>query len=925
MQTMKFLFFAAAASALLAAQSKIEFNRDVRPILSDKCFACHGPDAKAKGVQLRLDLEEAVKGAAAKIVPRITQQNKFLRMPPESTGNTLSPAEIATLRAWVDQGTPWQKHWAFLPPVKQAGSIDTFVRARLEKGGLKASPEASRETLLRRATLDITGLPPTTEEIDRKETYEQSLDRLLASPRYGERMAARWLDAARYADTNGYQYDGERVMWRWRDYVIESFNKNKPYDQFVVEQIAGDMLPGATFEQKLATGFNRNHRGNTEDGIIAEEYAVEYVVDRVETTSAVFLGLTMGCARCHNHKYDPLTQQEFYQFFAYFNNVPERGRAMKYGNSPPLLTAPTSAQQAKLSEMNGEIAALEGGLRAKHSRGDWKPAKAEWSPFEGRQDPGDAASLDFDIEDRYSIAAVVSGDGPIASRKASDTPRGKGIAFFVKDGRLTFHINNVYETDALRVIAEEPLPAGAHHVAVSYSGTRMAEDALLYIDGKPVKTKFESDTLYRPFRNAGGKFVSKLRVIDGVRIYSRALSRDEIAAMVAPPNAARLDELFYAANAPAEWAAVVKRREERERFMRTFPTVMVMAESPVRKKTNLLLRGAYDKPGDEVEPGLPAVLGGAAKDRLELARWMASRGNPLTARVFVNRVWQSLFGTGLVKTAEDFGQQGEWPSHPELLDTLSVEFMESGWDVKALMKRIMLSATYRQSSKTTPELAQRDPENRLLARGPRIRMAAEMLRDSALYQAGLLHERIGGPSVKPYQPDGLWKEVIMQDMYYVQSKGSDLYRRGLYTFWKRTSAPPMMMNFDASQREACMVRENRTNTPLQALNLMNDVTFLEAARFVGQRMIKQSPERDARLRYGFRIVLGRAPTEKELGVLRGSLAYHLDHFATREAERDAFLAQGDSPSDASLDKRELAAYMAVASLLMNTDEAVTKE
>ncbi|MBM3767361.1 MAG: DUF1553 domain-containing protein [Acidobacteria bacterium] len=925
MQTMKIVPLAAVASALLAAQSKIEFNRDVRPILSDKCFACHGPDAKTKGVPLRLDLEDAAKGAAAKIVPRITQQNKFLRMPPESTGNTLSPAEIATLRAWVDQGMPWQKHWAFIPPARHTGSIDTFVRARLEKEGLKPSPEAPRETLVRRATLDITGLPPTPAELDRKETYEQTLDRLLASPRYGERMAARWLDAARYADTNGYQFDGERVMWRWRDYVIESFNKNKPYDKFVVEQIAGDMLPNATFEQQLATGFNRNHRGNTEDGIIAEEYAVEYVVDRVETTSAVFLGLTMGCARCHNHKYDPLTQNEFYEFFAYFNNVPERGRAMKYGNSPPLLTAPTSAQQAALATMDRDIAAMESALAAKHKRGGWKPAKNEWAPFEGRQDATDPMALDFDIEDRYSIAAVVSGDGPIASRKASETARGKGIAFFVKDGKLAFHINNAYETDALRVVAEEPLPAGSHHVAVSYSGTRLAEDARLYVDGAPVKAKFESDTLYRPFRNAGGKFVSKLKTIDGVQIYSRALSREEIAAMVAPPNASRLDELFYAANAPTEWAALVKRREERERFTRTFPTVMVMAESPVRKKTNLLLRGAYDKPGDEVEPGLPAVLGGAAKDRLELARWMASRQNPLTARVFVNRVWQSLFGTGLVKTAEDFGQQGEWPSHPELLDTLSVEFMESGWDVKALMKRIMLSATYRQSSKTSPDQAQRDPDNRLLARGPRLRLAAEMIRDAALLQAGLLHEQLGGPSVKPYQPDGLWKEVIMQDMYYVQSKGPDLYRRGLYTFWKRTSAPPMMMNFDASQREACMVRENRTNTPLQALNLMNDVTFLEAARFVGQRMMKESPDRDARLRHGFRIVVGRAPSEKELAVLRGSLAYHLDHFASRAAERDAFLANGDSPPDAALDKRELAAYMAVASLLMNTDEAVTKE
>ncbi|MBM3783412.1 MAG: DUF1553 domain-containing protein [Acidobacteria bacterium] len=918
-----------ATLAVSAAEPGLEFNRDVRPILSDRCFVCHGPDATSKGVPTRLDVEADARKAAPKIVSRITSGHSAMRMPPAATGMKLSEREIATLTKWVELGTPWQKHWAFLPPVRHARTIDSFVRERLRREGLTPSAEAGKETLLRRAALDITGLAPTPAELGSAVSlpYEAWLDRLLASPRYGERMAARWLDAARYADTNGYQFDGERVMWRWRDYVIESFNKNKPYNRFVMEQIAGDLLPDASFESRLATGFNRNHRGNTEDGIIAEEYAVEYVVDRVETTSAAFLGLTLGCARCHNHKYDPITQKEFYQFFAYFNNVPERGRAMKYGNSPPLLVAPTAAQRAELDRRDEEIRKLEAGLRRDSAN---TKVTGEWYPFVGRQETSDPKALDFDIEDRFSILANVQADGVIASRKSSASAKSKGIQFFVRNGKVHFQMNNAYDTDALRVVTERALEAGRTHlVAVSYSGTRMAEDARIYIDGQPAKTVFESDTLYRPFRNAGAKFVSTFQSAPGIRLYSRDLSADEMAATFAARarlSEVQTNELSFAANQPGLWSEIINKREERERFTRTFPTAMVMGESAVPKKTHLLIRGAYDKPGEEVRPGLPAILGGSAPSRLELAKWMVDRSNPLTARVFVNRVWQSIFGVGLVKTAEDFGQQGEWPTHPELLDTLAVDFMESGWDTKALMKKILLSETYRQSSRATPEHLAKDPDNRLLARGPRLRLSAEMIRDVALQQAGLLHERLGGPSVKPYQPDGLWKEVIMQDIYYVQSKGSDLYRRGLYTFWKRTSAPPMMMNFDASQREACMVRENRTNTPLQALNLMNDVTFLEAARFVGQRMILEGGAGiEARLRHGYRIVLGRYPKAKELEIVRASLSYHRDHFASNPKKLEAYLSHGDSAPDVSIDKRELAAYAAVASLLMNTDEAITKE
>jgi hypothetical protein len=924
-------------------------------------------------------------------------------MPPASTATSLAAAEIAVLRRWIEQGAEWQKHWSFLPPVKKQGTIDTFVRARLEKEGLRMSPPADRETLLRRVTLDLTGLPPSVAELDAflkdrsQDAYEKSVDRLLASPRFGEHMAARWLDAARYADTNGYQYDGERVMWRWRDYVIESFNKNKPFDVFAREQIAGDMLPGAGFEQHLATGFSRNHRGNTEDGIVPEEYAVEYVVDRVETTSAAFLGLTLGCARCHNHKYDPFTQKEFYQLFAYFNNVPERGRAMKYGNSPPLIPAPTAAQQSELSAMDAKIAMIESQLRAlapriRQEQMDWEKSLASrtpaaWSPYGSREAalafddggapgrlngskrfdgdaplPVESSASKFDIETRFSISAWVKGEGTIASVKASDDYKGKGIALHVAKGRVAFHIVNVWETDALRVVSEEPIRSDAwHHVAVTYTGSRMAEDAILYIDGRRVKTRIDSDTLYRPFRNAGGKFNAKLVIgggagreqsfrgwLDEVRVYSRPLRAEEIARMAdgqplhllaaqtqRSANVRQQLELAFLETAASPqirdlWLQAAKLKDQRERFAWTFPTSMTMAESPVRKKTHLLMRGAYDKPGEEVEPGLPAALPGlppgAPNDRLGFAMWLTDRSNPLTARVVVNRFWQSIFGTGIVKTAEDFGQQGEWPSHPELLDWLAVEFMDSGWNVKQILRTILVSDTYRQSSRVTPELLQRDPDNRLLARGPRIRLSAEMIRDGALLQAGLLHEQLGGPSVKPYQPEGLWKEVIMQDFEYVQAKGPDLYRRSLYTFWKRTAAPPMMMNFDASQREACMVRENRTNTPLQALNLMNDVTFLEAARFIGQRMMKEGgAATEDRLRHGFRIVMGRSPAAREMEVLRGSYAYHLDYFASKPKERGQLLAHGDTPSDPRLDATGLAACMSVASLLLNTDEAITKE
>jgi hypothetical protein len=903
---------------LTAMGADLEFNRDVRPILSDKCFHCHGPDAAAKKVPVRLDSPSAATG---KLVERITHAKPGMRMPPPYSGLKLSGKEIETLSTWVAQGAKWEKHWSFHAPKRAAppavsGSrwvrnpIDSFVLARLEQEGLRPSKEAPRETLLRRVSLDLTGLPA---ELDSNETYEQAVERLLASPRYGERMAMRWLDAARYADSNGYQYDGERVMWRWRDWVIEAFNRNQPYDRFVTEQLAGDLLPDATLDQKIATGFNRNHRANTEDGIIPEEYAVEYVADRAETTGAVFLGLTVGCARCHNHKYDPISQKEFYQLYAYFNNVPELGRAMKYGNSPPMIPAPTKAQQERLAELNALIAAEQ--RKA--------PGEFRYQPYRGLDTAGN-----YDIEDPYTLSAWVkpeAGAGEVRLiTRMQDRLHGKGYGLQLNDGKLFFHITSQWVDDGLRLEAEKKLAEGERVlVAATYDGSRSASGVRILINGKPVKTKVLMDTLYRPLGNAGVAFKAELKIHSGLqdtRLYSRVLGDDELAALNAPP-------------APAEARAARRRLDdlltEREKFERSLPTVMVMAERTPVKETHLLLRGAYDKPGEVVTPGVPAVLpplpAGAPNNRLGLAQWMVSKENPLTARVAVNRAWELHFGMGLVETSEDFGAQGDWPSHPELLDWLATWFVESGWDVKALHRLIVTSAAYRQDSAATAELTERDPKNRLLARGPRHRLPAEMLRDQALAAAGMLTGRVGGPSVKPYQPDGLWGEISMQNMDYEQSHGPDLYRRGLYTFWKRTIAPPMLANFDAAHRESCVVRISRTNTPLQALNLMNDVTFLEAARVLAQRMLSQGAGAEERLAAGFRRLTARAPKAREMAVLRGALDYHRDYFSTDAKRAEAYVRQGEWPVAAGLDRRELASYMAVASLMLNMDETLSKE
>jgi hypothetical protein len=1050
------LIVIAAASSLASAD--VEYNRDIRPILSDRCYTCHGPDTAQRKSKLRLDIESGAKAdlgghfgivsgdaARSEVIRRISSNDPARRMPPAWAGAArLSDREIDLLTRWVEQGAMWQKHWSFIPPSRPElpavsnaawarNPIDSFVLARLDREGLKPSAEAARRTLIRRVSLDLTGLPPPPAEVEAfvkdasPNAYEKVVDRLLASPSYGEHMSMRWLDAARYADTNGYQTDGERFMWRWRDWVIGAFNGNMPFDRFTVEQIAGDMLPHATESQIVATGFNRNHRGNGEGGIIPEEYAVEYVVDRVETTSTVWLGVTLGCARCHNHKYDPFTQKEFYQVFAYFNNVPERGKAFKYGNSPPVIPAPTPQQQAlltalerdreaaaaRLARLEPEIAKAQRAWERQIGEGvDWArsrdiavdlplagdlrgtilrdpprsekyaytmengpveqqaPAPANIEPvwkdgegfaaFDGKRyvDIGNIANFGF--YDAFTVSAWINptaASGAIVTR-AKDEAEGAGWGLYLHDGHLQVNMVQRWLDDGARVESEATVPLHRwSHVTFTYDGSRVASAVRVYLDGKPLAMKIPLDDLNQTFSakeplriGAGLGPANRFRgAIRQVRIYREALASEEVAelaepasvseiARIAPDNrtpvqAQKLRSAFLDRYASAAMQEARKRTldldRQRERLIASFPTVMVMQESTSPRETHLLLRGAYDRPAEKVSPGVPAALlplpAGAPNNRLGFARWLADPANPLPARVAVNRFWQSSFGTGLVKTVEDFGSQGEWPSHPELLDWLATEFVRTGWDVKAMQKTIVMSATYRQSAQVSPALLLKDPDNRLLARGPRVRLSADGVRDQALAISGLLVEKIGGPSVKPYQPAGLWKELAGGDDYR-PDHGEGLHRRSLYTFWKRTAPPPMMMNFDGAGRETCVVRQIRTNTPLQSLNLMNDVTFLEAARGLALRMLREGgTTAEERIGYGFRVATARPPKPREAEVLLASYRYYLDAFQGDPAAAAKYLNQGEAARDEKRDPREFAAYATVASMILNLDAVVTKE
>jgi hypothetical protein len=1157
---------------------RVEFDRDVRPILMDKCFACHGPDASKRKAELYLDrsdeiFKECDEGRRivapgdvekSELFRRVTADDPDERMPPPQSGKLLSPEQVETLRLWIAEGAPWKDHWAFQKPVRPAppavrdaewcaNAIDRFVLARLESEGLAPSPAAEREALIRRASFDLTGLPPTLAEIDAfvadrsPDAYAKVVDRLLASPAYGERMASLWLDLAAYADTNGYHIDNHRDMWKWREWVIDAFNANEPFDRFTIEQLAGDMLPDATLAQKVASGFNRNHPINFEGGADPDEYQTKYVVDRVKTTSTVWMGLTMGCAECHNHKYDPITQREFYSFYALFNNVPEKGLDGAQSLPVPNIRVPAPDQARRLAAFDASVGALQARLAAPDADMDaaqvaWEaetlaslPPPVVWNVLAptaassrngatltqladgsllasganparetyeivaapgagplaalrlealldpslpegaaGRADNGNfvltgvegelvtlahpeiaeplafaAAEADFSQADGdFGIANAIDADPQTGWAGAQHQRRSPRTAVFVlarpldvpADGvlRVRLRFESAFAKHAigrLRLAATPDSERFADRLPPKLStwsrvgpftaaSGKLADESVFppeqelrsetpyaasYLDGKLawkeepgwkdgavqmlpgdenaawfLARTIETDSPRRFVLHLGSDDTLKVW-LDGALVHShlepRAPAPDQDKVEVelhAGANRLLLKVVNYSGGAgfafriePAgrgglapELAAILRldaaqrsaeqRAALREHYRRdvsdpgralvaelaadealrkalleSIPQTMVMEELPERRETNVLVRGDFRAKGERVEPGVPACVpsSGAIADRLDLARWLVSGENPLTARVTVNRLWQMLFDNGLVKTSEDFGARSELPSHPELLDWLAVELVERGWDVKALLRELVLSSTYRQVARTTPALLERDPDNRLLARGPRQRLTSEMVRDNALAVSDLLVRTIGGPSVRPYQPKGLWEAVSFSAEFtsqsYVQDHDDALWRRGLYVYWKRALPYPSMATFDSPIHETSTCKRAETNTPLQALVLLNDPVYVEAARNLGQRILEEGGASDEeRIVFAFRLCTSRRPTVPEIAVLQRIHVVQREEYAADPAAAAELLSVGESPRRLCLDQAELAAWTAVGNVLLNLDETL---
>ncbi len=1026
-----------------AAAAGPDFNREIRPILSENCFACHGQDPVRREGKLRLDEREgavAVRDGIAAVVPGRPDESELLRrlastdatevMPPPEAHKSVTPAQREVLRAWIAAGAPYARHWAFVPPqreplpaVRQAAwprqPLDRFVLARLEAENLAPAPEAAPTTWLRRAALDLTGLPPTPAELDAfaadvrvrgEAAYAAAADRLLASPHYGERQAIEWLDAARYADTHGFNNDSTRTMWRWRDWVIEAFNANLPYDRFIAEQLAGDLLPQPTLEQRIATGFGRNHVINSEGGIIDEEYRVEYVADRVRTLSTAWLGLTMECARCHDHKFDPIAQRDYYQLAAFFNNVPEFGEDGRVANAVPMIPAPTRAQQQALRELETEAAAAAKAIDALAAGWTWSNASAAalpalaaeararaaalngcalletersgpglvdevWRPAADAPAPRvEGSALDFAGKAGATVAfwlrpeAGNPSDVPLLSAlnhvgSPADSQYGKGRELRLIEGELELRLSERYPVYAVvvRSVGAQIRPDEWRHVAVAYAGGKAAAAVRMFVDGREIGTRVLHDGLpgeppRRDFLVGADNAPDGRRwrgAFDDLTGFARALAADEIHAQFAAAalpyaaarradGTARERELGWLRDAllgaePTGAAALARRTRvagELLALQRSLPTAMVMAEMATPRPARVLGRGQYDGPGEAVDAGVPERLlapwpAGAPRNRLGLAQWLTQPDHPLTARVVVNRFWAQLFGTGLVKTLEDFGSQSEWPSHPGLLDYLATDFVGGRWDVKRWLRTVVLSATYRQSSAVSPPLAARDPENRLLARGPRVRLPAELIRDQALAVSGLLVPTIGGPSVFPYQPEKLYDGIVVGANYpgtkWVESQGGDRYRRSLYTFWKRTVPHPAMTTFDAPDREFCTVRRARTNTPLQALALWNEPGYFEAARRLGVRLLQADGADDAaKAEWGFRTATGRSPRPEETAVLVRTWETLRRDYAANPDDAAKLLQVGAAPPEPGIPLPEQAAAAAVASMLLSLDETITK-
>jgi hypothetical protein len=1171
-----------AADALSSSKplSPVDFNRDIRPILSEHCSACHGPDEKARKSGLRLDVKQSAfspaKSGAIAVVPRdlakselvrrITTDDEDDRMPPaKKGGKPLSTKQIELLKQWVAEGAEWQQHWAYTKPQRPAlpdvknktwarNDIDRLILNRLEQEGLEPSPEAPKEKLIRRATLDLTGLPPSVEEIDafltdaNPEAYDKLVDRLLQSKAYGERQAMFWLDLARYGETQGYHHDAHRDLWHWRDWVIKAFNDNMPFDQFTTEQLAGDLLPKPTRDQLIATGFHRNEMTTSEGGALPEEYAVKYVVGRVDTTARVWMGTSLACAECHDHKYDPISQKDYYQFFAFFNTIPENGLDAQ-ANPVPRLELKTAEQEKKLAQFDAEIAALELAHRriTEETNSAYLANQAQWEqrhrdknignwgpllPVElsskngatlttladnavavtganpdrdtyklrlltpaqeisglrlealpepalahgqaGRSENGEFILTRIEITARNANPEKAKANYPSPSlsewwtigpfsaaskKEAFDKDHGpesgvnlettyqgglakwhtlpdfkegavmpltgSNAAFYfyrtirveqarrlelrlgsggsVKvwlDGRLA-HTNNVNRTaapdqDKVQVqlkpgehkllvkvanggslggfsfrVSPDPVLEHSVSIAAAAADTSRAGYPVSGALDQQIETGWSIDTktnASQPPHYAWFRFAEPVSFPEGTELEVRLIfdsplpkktlarfrlamtSSDELPDFIALPDTIRSLLLietnrltsaqsleiqrYYREQFVTEARNLVKmladKRNERQQFQNTIPVSMVMQEMEKPRDTHLLVRGQYNNRGEKLSPGVPESIlpwpEGLPKNRLGLAKWLLHPDHPLTSRVAANQFWQEHFGTGLVKTAEDFGAQGERPSHPELLDWLATEFMRSGWDMKKIHRLIMTSATYRQEATMTAKQLEKDPNNRWLARFPRQRLEAEVIRDVAMSVSGLLNPQTGGPSVFPYQPPGLWEQVAFEGTRsWEQSKGADNYRRGLYVYWRRSIPYASFVTFDAPSRETCTVRRARTNTPLQALALMNDPVYVESARAFGYRIMQNGGSSAAdRTKYAFRAALGRNPTETELGRMTKAFENELNHFLNHRADANQIVNIGATPPPTNVDVVELAAWTMIGQVLLNLDETITK-
>jgi len=1044
--SMLVVFSALGAATANAAETKLEYNRDVRPILAENCFACHGPDSASRKAGLRLDRrDDAIKANAiapgnpdkSEAIVRIFS-NDSNQMPPSKSHKKLTPTQKEVLKKWVAQGAEYQLHWSFiapkrpeLPAVKNAAwarnPVDRFILADLEKHGLSPAPEADRRALARRLSLDLIGLLPEPADVEAfvndksPDYYEKYVEQLLKSPHWGEHRGRYWLDAARYADSHGIHFDNYREMWSYREWVINAFNQNKRFDQFTIEQLAGDLLPEKSLDNLVASGFNRCNITSAEGGMIAEEYLVLYTRDRTETTAAVWMGLTANCAVCHDHKFDPISQREFYGMSAFFNNTTQGASDGNISNTPPVITVPKTEDRPRFDAVTKEIATLENKLaaRKKEARSDFdkwlakaQPSAAAPSAIEGlvfragldegtgkelsvnvagnskkvvldsgyAWVPGRASDKAFSIQPGASLDVAEAGDfdnsqqftvsawlkplkrgqtGAVVARMDSGS-KYRGWDLYIQSDRIGAHFVNAWPEDALKVVSRNPLPLNQWtHVVMSYDGKGKAGGVHIYYNGALQPTDVEADKLHNTIRTKVplkvGQRHSSERVtgvaLQDVRIFNRGLNGTEAGQLAKSQRSAELLAKPADKRTPAEanelfdwWlpsqdaayrdidTKLNKAREEEVAIKARGTIAYVMNEKMEPPSAFILYRGDYDKRRDPVKASTPAVLppfpDDLPRNRLGFAKWLMKPEQPLPARVTVNRFWQELFGTGIVRTSGDFGIAGELPSHPELLDWLAVDFRESGWDVKKFFRLLVTSATYRQSATTTAEKQEKDPQNRLLSHGPRYRMDAEMIRDCALAASGLLVHKIGGPSVKPYQPPGVWEAVAMigsNTRDYKQDNGENLHRRSIYTFWKRAAPPASMEIFNAPNRETCAVRRERTNTPLQALVTLNDPQFIEAARMLAESAMKQGGETSpGRIDFMAKRLLSRSFRPEENAVVQKIYDELLAFYKAHPEDSKKLLSFGEAKADPKLDATTLAAWTMMANQLMNLDEALNK-